>query len=78
MWRFTGWMVVAVAAAVMVATAEGAAGKVVVFNDNGAWCWYQDPRVVHDAANDTLLIASVACSDGAGGKSRGGDVDLVS
>jgi hypothetical protein len=71
-------MVVAVAVAVRVATAEGAAGKVVVFNDNGAWCWYQDPRVVHDPANDTLLIASVACSDGAGGKSRGGDVDLVS
>src|SRR2546421_11836545 len=56
--------------------AENAA-KLITFNDNGAWCWYQDPRVLHDPANDTLLIASVAAADGVGGAERGGDVDVV-
>ena len=49
----------------------------VVFNDNGAWCWYQDPRVVHDPEKHTLLIASVAASEGTDGALRGGDVDIV-
>src|SRR6266513_1793494 len=53
------------------------AAKLITFNDNGAWCWYQDPRVLHDPANDTLLIASVAAADGVGGAERGGDVDVV-
>src|SRR5437763_10297476 len=59
------------------AAGEIGGGKLIVFNDNGAWCWYQDPRVVRDPANDTLLIASVASSDGVGGRARGGDVDVV-
>lgn len=49
-----------------------------VFNDNGAWCWFQDPRVVHDPANDTLLVCSVAATEGKDGAGRGGDVDVVS
>ncbi len=58
--------------------ADEVAGKLITFNDNGAWCWYQDPRVLHDSKNNTLLIASVAASEGAGGSTRGGDVDVVS
>jgi hypothetical protein len=57
--------------------ADDVAGKLIVFNDNGAWCWYQDERAVVDTSNHTLLIGSVACSDGAGGDTRSGDVDLV-
>src|SRR5688572_16070750 len=52
--------------------------ELIVFNDNGAWCWFQDPRVVHDPKTGTLLIASVAASEGAGAAERGGDVDVVS
>src|SRR5882672_10851187 len=52
-------------------------GKLINFNDNGAWCWFQDPRVLRDQTNDTLLIASVAAADGVDGATRGGDVDLV-
>src|SRR6185437_9987215 len=48
------------------------------FNDNGAWCWFQDPRVTYDSANQTLLVCSVAASDGKEGDQRGGDIDLVS
>ena len=50
--------------------------KLITFNDNGAWCWYQDPRVVHDPANNTLIISSVAASEGPDGAARAGDVDL--
>ena len=57
--------------------AAAPAGKVIVFNDNGAWCWYQDPRVLVDHANGTMLIASVAAAEGASGKDRAGDVDLT-
>lgn len=35
------------------------AGNLIQFNENGAWCWYQDPRLVVDPTNDTLLISSV-------------------
>jgi len=47
------------------------------FNTNGAWCWYQDPRIVHDPANNTLLISSVAASEGPDGAARAGDIDLT-
>jgi lysophospholipase L1-like esterase len=47
------------------------------FNDNGAWCWFQDPRVAYDPANQTLLICSVAACDGKDGDKRGGDIDVA-
>src|SRR5678809_1559714 len=55
-----------------------AADALITFNDNGAWCWYQDPRIVHDPANNTLLISSVAASEGPDGAARAGDIDLTS
>jgi hypothetical protein len=54
------------------------AGNLVTFNDNGAWCWFQGERAVIDKENGTLLVSSVACSDGVEGKARTGDVDLAS
>jgi hypothetical protein len=53
------------------------ASNLITFNDNGAWCWYQDPRIVHDPTNNTLLISSVAASEGPDGATRAGDIDLV-
>jgi hypothetical protein len=55
-----------------------AAENLITFNDNGAWCWYQDPRVVRDPANNTLLISSVAASEAPDGAGRAGDIDLTS
>jgi hypothetical protein len=52
-------------------------GPPVVINDNGGWCWYQDPRVVVDEAKGTLLVGSVAGPAGPGGATRSGDIDLV-
>lgn len=48
-----------------------------VFNDNGAWCWYQDPRVLVDPVNNTMLISSIAGAEGPDGQTRAGDVDVV-
>lgn len=71
------FIVLTIVSAATAAAADPPPSKLTIFNDNGAWCWYQDPRVLHDPANDTLLISSVACSDGIDGEARGGDVDVV-
>jgi len=57
--------------------ADLVAGNLIQFNENGAWCWYQDPRLVIDKVNNTVLISSVANSEGIDGDSRAGDVDVV-
>ena len=61
----------AVAAAGMVCAAD----KVVVLNDNGSWCWYQDERVlVH---GDRLIFGSVANRSGTDGENRWGNVEVT-
>ena len=37
-------------------------GTLIQLNDNGAWCWFQDPRMVIDRTNNTVLISSIAGS----------------
>ncbi len=49
----------------------------ITINDNGAWCWFQDPRVIIDPANDTMLVTSVAAAEGPGGAARSGNVELA-
>lgn len=51
------------------ATAPG----VVVFNDDGGWCWFQDPRVL--LTNGTLVIGSVA--SGFIDPSRRGNIEVT-
>ena len=51
---------------------------VVRLNDNGGWCWFQDERAIIDADAGTMLIGSVATSEGAGGAGRGGNLEVVS
>ena len=53
------------------------AGQLIQFNDNGAWCWYQDERAVVDQAHGKLIIGSVASGAGAGGAARDGNVEAV-
>jgi hypothetical protein len=52
-------------------------GNLIQFNDNGAWCWYQDERAIIDAAAGKLVVGSVASSGGAGGSLRNGIVESV-
>lgn len=48
-----------------------------VLNDNGGWCWYQNPRAIIDPATGKAIVGSVATAEGPGGEDRSGDVDLV-
>jgi hypothetical protein len=52
-------------------------GNLIQFNDNGAWCWYQDERAVVDKPGGKLILGSVASNNGFGGNSREGDVEAV-
>lgn len=62
-----------IAAAVLFsATRPAVARTPIVLNDNGAWCWFQSERAIVDQANNTLLVASVADSDGVEGKDARG------
>jgi len=77
---------VAVAAALLI-TMSGCAAQpkptakpdlgIFVLNNNAAWCWYQDPRVIVDKTNGTMLVASVAAEEGPDGKDRVGDIELT-
>ncbi|KAA0230906.1 T9SS C-terminal target domain-containing protein [candidate division KSB1 bacterium] len=52
-------------------------GNLIQFNDNGAWCWYQDERAVVDKARGRLIVGSDASDNGVGGSPRNGDIDAV-
>lgn len=34
--------------------------NLIQFNDNGAWCWYQNERLIIDTENGKLIFGSVA------------------
>ncbi len=52
-------------------------GNLIQFNDNGAWCWYQDERAVVDTVGGKLIIGSDASGLGVGGSSRNGNIEVV-
>lgn len=58
-------------------TKDSVAGNLIQFNDNGAWCWFQDERAVVDTVAGRLIIGSVSSSKGSGGQPREGDVEAV-
>jgi len=47
-------------------------GKLITFNDNGGWCWYQDERAVVDTKAKKLVIGSIAS-----GGTRNGNIEAV-
>jgi len=51
------------------------AAEPVVLNDNGGWCWYQDPRALLDG--DRLVFSSVAHQRGDGGAERHGAIEAT-
>jgi len=52
-------------------------GDLVQFNDNGAWCWYQDERAVVDTIGGNLIVGSIASDSGCGNLPRFGNVEAV-
>ena len=53
------------------------AGHLLLFNDNGAWSWFEDERAIVDRSHRRLLVGSCADSSGFGGSARGGDIDVA-
>jgi hypothetical protein len=53
------------------------AGNLIQFNDNGAWCWYQDERAVVEQMGGKLIVGSDASAAGVGGSPRNGAVDAA-
>lgn len=51
-------------------------GNLIQFNDNGAWCWFQDERAVVDTQRGKIIVGSVASDNGRGGGPREGDVEV--
>lgn len=51
--------------------------KTIVLNNNGGWCWYQDPRVIVDSVNGNVIFASVASMGGSEGEHRAGNVEVT-
>jgi len=66
---------VAFALSVVVRADNEVSGKLIVFNDNGGWCWFQDERVI--VRDGALLIGSVADASGSGGSQRDGNIELA-
>jgi hypothetical protein len=56
--------------------ADQVAGNLILFNDNGQWCWYQDERVIYDPVADTIVFASIGHYSAYGGLDRDGDQDV--
>ncbi len=52
-------------------------GNLIQFNDNGAWCWYQDERSVVDTNGGRLIIGCLENGAGTGGPPRAGSVDAI-
>ncbi len=52
-------------------------GNLIQFNDNGAWCWYQDERVAIDTLSNKLILGSAASREGLGGNPREGAIEGV-
>ena len=52
-------------------------GNLIQFNDNGAWCWYQDERAIVDITGNKIIMCSDASANGVGGSPRSGDLECV-
>ncbi len=59
------------------AATNDVAGELIVFNDNGAWSWFEDERAIVDLSAGKILVSSVANGSGSGGSARNGDVEVA-
>ena len=53
-------------------------GNLIMMNDNGGWCWYQDERTLFDQTTGQVLFASVADGSGIGGSDANQDIEVTS
>lgn len=55
--------------------AASPANEIILLNDNGAWCWFQDERAI--VLGDQLIFGSVANRLGTDGADRGGNIEVT-
>ncbi len=55
------------------------ADNMILINDNGGWCWYQDEKIAYDPVGGNILTSTAACYVGFGGVngSRSNDMDTT-
>ncbi len=70
-------LLVAVCDASRCVAVNDVAGDLILFNDNGAWSWFEDERAIVDTTTGKILVSSVANSSGTGGAARNGDVEVA-
>jgi hypothetical protein len=46
---------------------DRAAGNMIMLNDNGGWCWYQDEKIAYDPCVGNVLMSTASASYGFGG-----------
>ena len=71
-----GLLAIAIAASRGTA-ANDVAGELTLFNNNGAWSWFEDERAIVDTAAGKIVVSSVAHTNGSGGAARHGDVEVA-
>jgi len=54
-------------------------GNMMLINDNGGWCWYQDDKIIYDPVGGNILTSTAAQGSGFGGVSgtRTNDMDTT-
>ncbi|MDD5065070.1 MAG: hypothetical protein PHQ35_09995, partial [Phycisphaerae bacterium] len=54
-------------------------GNMMLINDNGGWCWYQDEKIAYDPVGRNVLASTTACYIGFGGvnSTRNDDTDAT-
>src|SRR4030043_100584 len=60
-------------------SADRVVGNMMLINDNGGWCWYQDDKIIYDPVTGDILTSTAADDTGFGGVSGGrtNDVDVT-
>jgi hypothetical protein len=55
------------------------AGNMMLINDNGSWCWYQDQKIYYDPCAGNVITSTAARPEGFGGvgTTRTNDVDTT-
>jgi hypothetical protein len=48
----------------------------ILINDNGGWCWYQDDKIIYDPVGGNILTSTAANGTGFGGVSGGRTNDM--
>jgi hypothetical protein len=55
------------------------AGNMMLINDNGGWCWYQDDKIIYDPVGGNVLTSTAGHGSGFGGvgNTRGSNMDAT-